>query len=389
MNNRLILFLFAWGIVSCAVSRWRIAGIGGGEILIGLASLLTGLKRGFVQLLTPVSRTWGWFVGLTVAAFFTGTLWAEAAGVWTPTGFVHDTLALAFCFVSLTLLLPLLTDTHQRFWFFRHFLRACIVLSVVNLLFYGFSLLYLGEASRWIGRFNGVSANPNQLAFYVCLIPFCLLQRPLVLPLWETVLGAGASLGVGWLTGSDALLLAWLFGFVFLIGQSISQHSWRVDPGQNAHAKAFTGLIVALIITGILAFFRGYATDVYGVGGQGNLRLHRWQNGLSALHNSPLFGLGPGAFSGDESPFRGQEAHNLYIDWMASGGLLAGMALVWFQGRVWLCIAAKKDIALWSGFVSLLVFGCFHYVARHPIFWLYHLLMLLNSRPVCVASSAR
>ena len=389
MNNRLILFLFAWGIVGCAVSRWRIAGVGGGEILIGLASLLTILKGDFRQLSTPVSRTWGRFVGLSVAAFFTGTLWAGAIGVWEPVSFVHDTLAFAFCFVSLTLLVPLLTEAHQRSWFLRQFLRAGIVLAVVNLLFYGFFELYLGETTRWIGRFNGVSANPNQLAFYGCLMPFCLLQRPFVLPHWETVLGVGASLGVGWLTGSDALLLSWLFGFVFLIGQSIHRHSWRVDPSLNTHTKAVVGLIVALIVVGILALSRGYATDIYAIGGQGDLRFHRWQNGLVALHSSPLFGLGPGAFSGDEKPFRGQEAHNLYIDWMASGGVLAGLVLVWFQGRVWLNLARTQDIALWSGFVSLLVFSCFHYVARHPIFWLYHLLMLLKSGRICVASSAR
>ncbi|MCY7356418.1 MAG: O-antigen ligase family protein [Rudanella sp.] len=381
MTNRLILFLFSYGIMACAVSRWRIAGIGPGEMVVGLAALLALCTRRNQDSLSYARQSWQWFVGVSVATMLTGTFWAGSIGVWESVGFGHDALALAFCFISLTLLFPLLADADQRAFFCRQFLRAGIILAISNLVFYGGFQLYLGETTQWIGRFNGLAANPNQLALYVCPLPFYLLQRPFLLKRWETIAGFLACLSVGWLTSSDALLLAWLIGFVGLFMLAIQRRSWRVEPRQNAHMKALVSLIFSLLLSVIIAVFWTYLTDIYAIGGQGNLRFQRWQNGLVALSHSPLFGLGPGAFSGDETAFGGYEAHNLYIDWMASGGVLAGLVLIWLQRRVWLNLVACRAETLLAGFVSLLVFSSFHYVARHPVFWLYHLLFLLNPRP--------
>lgn len=389
MTNRLILYLFAWGVVCCAISRWRLAGIGVGEVMVGLASLLAIFRFELLPDSSPVLRIWLRFAGLSGVALLTGTLWAVAIGVWDPISFGHDALALAFCFGTLTILLSLFDKAEQRTFFMRQFFRANLALAVVNLLFYGVFQFFLGETTVWIGRFNGLSANPNQLALYVCPIPFWLLKQPFVLTRWETVLGVGGCLSVGWLTRSDALLLAWSIGFIWLIAQFIQTHLWRIDPVQNTHAKAFISLLFVLVLVGVVAFAWEYVTDVYAVGGQGDLRVQRWQNGLVALGHSPVFGLGPGTFSGDKAAFDGQEAHNLYIDWLASGGLLAGLALFWFQGQTWLTIKASRSNVLMASFVSLLVFSSFHYVARHPVFWLYHLLLLLNPPPPCAVSSVR
>lgn len=389
MPNRLTLFLFAWGIVACAVSRWRFAGIGVGEVTVGLASLLAIFRFGPLADLSPVGRIWLRFVSLSIVSLLTGTLWAKAIGVWEPVGFAHDALALVFCFGSLTLLLPMLTEAHQRAFFVRQFLRASLFLAVINGLIYGFFQLYLGESTFWIGRFNGLSANPNQLALYVCLLPFWLIKRPRILSRSETIVGLGSALGVGWLTGSDALLLAWVIGFVWLMANAIQTFSWRSNSIQNVHAKAFLSVVFTLLLVVAIALLWRYVAEVYAIGGQDALRFQRWQNGLIAVSHSPLFGLGPGTFSGDQGAFDQQEAHNLYIDWMASGGVLAGLALIWFQGQTWLTIRGSQSRVLLAGFVSLLVFSSFHYVARHPVFWLYHLLFLLNQPPSCAASSVR
>lgn len=367
--------------MACAVSRWRIAGIGPGETVVGLAAVLALFTGRNQDSSSSVRQSWQWFVGISVVTMLTGTFWAGSIGVWEPVGFGHDTLALSFCFISLSLLFPLLADANQRAFFCRQFLRAGILLALSNLVFYGGFQLYLGETTRWIGRFNGLATNPNQLALYVCLLPFWLLQGPFVLNRWETILGILACLSVGWLTGSDALLLAWLIGAVGLLMLAIQRRSWRVEPMQNAHMKALMSLVVSLLLVAIIALSWTYLGDIYAIGGQGDLRFQRWQNGLVALSHSPLFGLGPGAFSGDKTALGGYEAHNLYIDWMASGGVVAGLALIWFQRRVWLNLVAYRAETLLAGFVSLLVFSSFHYVARHPVFWLYHLLFLLNPRP--------
>lgn len=377
--SRLLLCLFAWGIVACGITRWRMAGIGVGEGLLGLATLVALLQTTPAKALPGAISTWFWLVGLSMLGLLVGTLWAAAWGVWVWEVFLHDALALLFCFVSLSVLLTRLTHDDQRTYFLRQFLRASIALVLLNLLVYGFFQQLLDTDRAWIGRFNGLSANPNQLALYVGFLPFWLPQKPLILSRWQTVLGLVASGWLGWLTGSEALRLAWFAGTVWLTFLMIWKRPWSLNPSQNAHIRAFFSLLFFLGLLGLTSLLTVYAADVYAIGGQGDLRLQRWQHGLTAFVHSPLFGLGPGAFSGDRTPFEGQEAHNLYIDWMASGGLLAVGALIWFQARVWLNLANSRTHSLFAGFIALLVFCSFHYVARHPVFWLFHLLLFLPS----------
>lgn len=377
--SRLLLCLFAWGIVACGITRWRMGGIGIGEGLLGLATLVGLLQTIPAKAQPRATSTWFWLVGLSVLGMLVGTIWAAAWGVWVRDAFLHDALALLFCFGSLSVLLPRLTHSDHRTFFLRQFLRASIALVLLNLLVYGFFQQLLATDLAWIGRFNGLSANPNQLALYIGFLPFWLLQQPLVLSRWQTVLGLVTSGWLGWLTGSEALRLAWFAGAVWFTILTIWNYSWSSNLVQNAHIRAFFALLLVFGLVGLTSLLTVYATDIYAIGGQGDLRLQRWQNGLTAFIRSPLFGLGPGAFSGDRTPFEGQEAHNLYIDWMASGGLLAVGALIWFQIRVWLNLANSQAHALFAGFVALLVFCSFHYVARHPVFWLFHLLLLSDT----------
>lgn len=377
--NRFVIWLFAWSFVLCAASRWRIAGVGIGEVSLSLASGLTLLRTRFALQSPPELRIWLQFAGLSGIALLTGTLWALAEGIWEPTGFTHDALALSFCFVALDLLLPFLAEDPQRHHFVKHWLWASLTLVAANLLLYEFYGELLGEGKIWINRFSGLSANPNQLALYVCSMPFWLLARPHLLPRWVTVLGVIGSLYLGWLTGSDALMLGWFAGFGWLAAHEIMNRQWRTNPTQNTYAKTLLMSLYSLLLVSGLVLFWASATDIYAIGGQGDLRVLRWQNGLQILTHSPLFGLGPGAFSGDRGPFEGQEAHNLYIDWMASGGILAGLALIWFQRRVWFSLRNRHAPALTAGFLCLLVFGLFHYMARHPVFWLVHLLCLTHT----------
>lgn len=392
MTNRFILCLFAWSIVLCAASRWRIAGVGAGEAVLGFATVLALLQNRRVNPLTHSLKTWYWFMGVSISGLLIGTLWAGALGVWELANFSHDALALLFCFGCLSLLLPRLTEATDRTYFTRQLLGASLVLVLINLFFYAFFQVLQGERTTWISRFNGLSANPNQLALYVCTLPFWLLQRPWLFNRWVVWLAVGASLLVGLLTGSEALLLGWMVGFAWLLMQTALRGSWRKDPVQNEHAKAVLTFGLVFGVGSVIALSWAYAADVYAIGGQGDLRLQRWRNGLSAVAGSALFGLGPGSFSGNTAPFEGHEAHNLYIDWTASGGLLAGVMLLWFQSRVWASVVTGKTAVLAAGFVSLLVFNCFHYMARHPVFWLNHLLILSQlqgqTRKPCVESLA-
>ncbi|KAB7729174.1 hypothetical protein F5984_16150 [Rudanella paleaurantiibacter] len=400
MPIRRLLSLFAWAIVGCGASRWRLMGVGPGEVLLGIASVIALLSMPEQSSTTPMSRVWRWFVCLSLLCLFTGTLWALALGVWLPGSFWHDAIALLFCFGSLCCLMPHLTDPDGQRYLVRQLLRAGVAFAFANGLVYILFGWVLGETSPWIGRLNGVSSNPNQVALYVCALPFWLMHAASAHSRLFSCIGLAACLAVGWLSGSEALRLAWAVGFGLAGFWSVRAWAQRRPAYERPYLLALITLVGLWLIGGVLAFCWTYAADIYAIGGQGDLRLLRWQHGLTAVSYSPLFGLGPGAFSGNGGAFEGQEAHNLYIDWMASGGVLAGLLLLAFQYHVARGLIRSGHYVLLAGLVALLIFGGFHYVARHPVFWLSQLLMLgyatllkssssTNQRTLCAVSSVR
>lgn len=400
MPTRRLISLFAWAIVGCGASRWRLMGVGPGEVLLCITSAMALLAVSEQDSAPPLSRVWQWFAGLSLLCLFTGTLWALALGVWRAGDFGHDAVALTFCFGSLLCLMPLLTEPEGQRHLIRQFLRAGVAFAIANLLTYILFGWVLGETSPWIGRLNGVSTNPNQVALYVCSLPFWLMHAASAHSRLFSCIGLAACLAVGWLSGSEALRLAWAVGFGLAGFWSVRDWAQRRPTYGRPYRLALVTLVGLLLAGAVLAFCWTYAADIYAIGGQGDLRLLRWRHGLTAVGYSPLFGLGPGAFSGNGGAFEGQEAHNLYIDWMASGGVLAGLLLLGFQYHVARSLIRAGHYVLLAGLVALLVFGGFHYVARHPIFWLSQLLMLgcatpskfsssANQRALCAASSVR
>jgi O-antigen ligase len=113
------------------------------------------------------------------------------------------------------------------------------------------------------------------------------------------------------------------------------------------------------------------STEVYNQGNQGSDRITLWQHGIAAISSSPVFGLGPGAHSGDKAPFLDFESHNTFIDWGGSTGMVGLAAylslLGWIAGRAW----RNGFVVLVGAVISLATFSSFHYVLRHVIFWFY------------------
>jgi O-antigen ligase len=122
-----------------------------------------------------------------------------------------------------------------------------------------------------------------------------------------------------------------------------------------------------------------HGTVAGGASGQGEGRVRLWFNALDAWQYSPLVGLGPGHFSGSNQPFMGAEAHNLYIDWLASYGILGLGVLVYMFFRIGWRLFVNRDFALFAGFTSLLIVSLFHFFARHPVFWFMLFFLLLSS----------
>jgi hypothetical protein len=64
------------------------------------------------------------------------------------------------------------------------------------------------------------------------------------------------------------------------------------------------------------------------------------------------------------------EAHNTLLDLFTQGGLIAVSTFVWLTATaLWVTLKARLD-ALTTLLCALGIFGMFHLIVRHPIFWL-------------------
>lgn len=254
----------------------------------------------------------------------------------------------------------------------------------------------VGKVEFWYSvRFRGMSHNPNQLALLLTALPFLAahLGRTAGTRLtraWYATLVAG-SIAVGLATQSDALLVAWVSG----AGCLTLTTWWRLTRSPNAgHATRMVLAIIAplvLISAGLAYGPRLLSTaevafeTMYDYGGQGAGRITLWDHGLEAIEVSPVFGLGPGPKSGFTGPLQGAEAHNTFVDWGASTGLV-GLAVL-LAYLTWLAVQGWKrgSTLMFSLEISLIVFAVFHYVVRHPMYWCYSLIAV-SVRPISAAS---
>ena len=243
----------------------------------------------------------------------------------------------------------------------------------------------LGPISFWWGyRFSGWAKNPNQMALFMLGMPFLggyLLQRSR--RFWYRavyVLAIGCCIWVGWATASDSLRVAWA---VTLGG--IGLLAWYRAVFRARGGAMYLSHLVVPIVAAALAFafgddlvmqVRQTSQAMYEEGDQGSIRVTLWLNGIEAITHSPLVGFGPGSYSGLNGPFEGDEAHNTFIDWgMSTGvvGVLLHLGLLVLIG--WRALRSNSFASL--GLVaSLVVFAMFAYTLRQPIYWLLLVLAL-------------
>jgi O-antigen ligase len=131
-------------------------------------------------------------------------------------------------------------------------------------------------------------------------------------------------------------------------------------------------LVLALFLSGaaVARVLEAKVAATYLEGGQGSYRMALWQHALQAWSTSPLVGLGPGGHSGRLAPFGEVEAHNTFIDWTASSGLVGLLAyaalLLWlFRQVLW-----SQSPPLVAALAGLVGYSVFHYVLRQPLFWI-------------------
>lgn len=242
----------------------------------------------------------------------------------------------------------------------KEYINLKIVLFALIITFTSTYLISLGAKdiyeSTLFGRFAGFATNPNKPMIYV--ISILLLSAMFARKYFAYFLIF--SLFVSFFTGSDAGLISLIFGITVYL----TLYTY------NFLFKSLTTKII--ILSALVLFFILYFDQIINSliqFDQGSRRILLLANGLEALSVSPIFGYGVGSFSGIVKPFEGIEAHNTFIDLSLQFGLIFVLTILIIMFYASINLLKQKDFIVFSTFMSFLLYINFHFVARHPIFW--------------------
>jgi hypothetical protein len=406
--------LLALGALLSAAPQLRLAGssIGPGEVCLVIWLVLT-LGR---ELARPGHRAspalsqllvfWAFFAIAQSLGALTGVFVGDIHDLGL---FLHDVMAylLLAAISCLCLVGPeAVARMRQTAWLVAALGAAFLSLQLAN----AWGLVEIPSIDPWYwDRLRGWSSIPNQLALVCAVLVF------LSVHLAETAAGAGeriAAIGcailpiyVGRLTKSDAFSLVLLSSGV--IFAALKFRTWMVSVEQGVTLRLAFAWIAAFVLPLVLASavplgasIGVRAEDVAkqlskdngaGTDDEAALRFELWNEAISRGLDSWMLGLGPGphlpippsVVAGREStpdepiniehPTPGSElnfeAHNTLLDLFTQGGLIAVSTFVWLTATaLWVTLKARLD-ALTTLLCALGIFGMFHLIVRHPIFW--------------------
>ena len=319
-----------------------------------------------------------------------GTMMAERLNI-VPETLYHNFFALIFsCILCFTFLLQ--ADNRE---FTGRIAQLTVGFTTIPLFFlylYGQAHSMLGPIKIWYGdsevRFQGWTDNPNQLALIIVILLFIsvhylVISKKLFQRIWH-----GTSIIllilIGFTSDSDAIKLTFVIG-----GGIICLWIWlnQIRKSDKGYWHGvFLKIVIPLLSISFLClnWFSIYgvtydlASSIFEQGDQGSLRMTLWKNGIMAIQHSPFFGLGPGPYSGLVGPFQSVESHNTFIDFGTYTGIFG--LTIYLGLLIWLGYLAlrTKRFVLFSGIVSLVVFSMFHFVVRHPIYWFFLMMVLIQ-----------
>lgn len=367
--------------------------VGPGEVLLFLwlvAALFSFVRAGRIEQ-TVLTRPLLAFWMVTLISLLLGWCTGIYLNLWDPAS-IRDAIAVALAavVVGLSVVQP---KCFARIWVASGALAVTFVVCLGGLLVLtALGRPTLGSVNALYGfRFAGWATNPNQTALAASVIPFIAWEHGrrasgIVARVGWHLLTLGA-IGIGVATLSDALMLGW--GAAVAVGLSMWWWKASFTTTSRRRSKLLAVFGVPLLVAAggvvlgprLLEVAEQTAESSYDDGGQGSDRVARWAHGVEAAGRAPVFGLGPGSYSGPFGPFQGEEAHNSPIDWMDATGMVGLMALLalwgWVAHRVSVSHRTGAGIAL----CALLVFAMFHFVLRQPVFWFF-LLVLASPLPL-------
>ena len=126
-------------------------------------------------------------------------------------------------------------------------------------------------------------------------------------------------------------------------------------------------LVIGLVLIDPIV---GEIQEIANTRDQNKVRLELWANGIEAGLQRPVFGLGPGAWSGFDGPRGLEEAHNSPIDYFTNAGLIGAALLLYGMCALFFRTLLSKQAVLLAGITAVTIFALFHNVLRQPIMWL-------------------
>jgi hypothetical protein len=208
-----------------------------------------------------------------------------------------------------------------------------------------------------------LSNNPNQIALYSLGAMFIFsvtIERPLVL-----FLSLFIGTIYGYLALSDSFFLALVIALLF------AALKFFVQIKSLLFLFIFWSILI-LIAWPLLLPNNSYIEPLISLwsnADQGGARVTLAINGINAWLTSPLFGHGAGAFSGMAVEFQRFEAHNTIIDFLTMGGI-PWILIIYIPIFIYMKKLLQQGNFLALGFLlGFFIFATFHFVGRHPIFW--------------------
>jgi len=235
-------------------------------------------------------------------------------------------------------------------------------------------------------RFEGLTDNPNQVALICSVLPIFLIVNWNTLKLSSKICGSiyfALGIVVGYACSSDAWKLATIFmaAVALLVPFIPIARLWIGEKIPEKSAFRSLGIAATLLVIVGLSFSHApqlinkVGDTLFHHGYDASDRLNLWQNGLFALRDDPVFGMGPGPHSGFSGPYQEEESHSSFVEWATISGLFACLYLaVLFVVPVGTALK-KGNYAVAVGLLAFMIILVFHFLLRHPVLWFYLILL--------------
>ncbi len=365
-------WVLIFGCVLSSATQFRFfGGLGPGELLIGIYAFVRSLEwlAGASPVRVVISRRVTILWGTWALSMAMGSFWAEVSGAGLSTGFLSDSLKLSLVGVFVCCFYRFELGHVETV---RTIFRLVVILLVVGLnglLVISLSRPSIGSIYLDYGpRFVGWARNPNQIALTVVPIPLLSME---LFQGWTRWLVVAGSLSLLLASKSDGAQLALAAG-VGIVVIRIGRNMFR---SKQVRLSAAIGM---LVVVGALAWnlsgiYRGFENRIDSAvsegGGGGNGRTALWGAALRTAFKSPIVGYGPGSRL-EVGVLRGLEAHNVFLDVLIMGGIVAVAPLIWFQVSL-LRRAWRKGSFEVASVLSIVVMSLTGLLIRHPLFWFF------------------